>query len=234
MEALPDFAFRRVLVKGTFTGPPILLGPQVLSGVPGGGSGWNLILPLQRSAPSSSPSPSSSSSSFFSSFGAGAAPSPAPASQSTILVNRGFITADLANAIRAGTVQAPGIGEEAIVEGMIAKTDFGQGWAPDNKKENNEWYWKDVAAMAEYVGGEEAGVQPVLVDVIDRESQSSPLPDLDSPPSNADGRWRDARHASHAARHACWSTGNGRTAQSARLVCGNMVSCRFWSFLSIS
>lgn len=36
--------------------------------------------------------------------------------------------------------------------------------------ERGEWFWKDVDRMADWCGGEERGVQPVLVDVIDRES----------------------------------------------------------------
>jgi len=36
--------------------------------------------------------------------------------------------------------------------------------------ERGEWFWKDVERMADWCGGEERGVQPVLVDVIDRES----------------------------------------------------------------
>ena len=36
--------------------------------------------------------------------------------------------------------------------------------------EKGEWFWKDVQRMADWCGGEERGVQPVLVDAIDRES----------------------------------------------------------------
>lgn len=41
--------------------------------------------------------------------------------------------------------------------------------------ERGEWFWKDVERMAEWAGGEEKGVQPVLVDVIDRELTLLPL-----------------------------------------------------------
>jgi hypothetical protein len=37
--------------------------------------------------------------------------------------------------------------------------------------ERGEWFWKDVERMADWCGGEAKGVQPVLVDVIDRESR---------------------------------------------------------------
>lgn len=36
--------------------------------------------------------------------------------------------------------------------------------------EKGEWFWKDVLRMADWCGGDARGVQPVLVDVIDRES----------------------------------------------------------------
>lgn len=41
--------------------------------------------------------------------------------------------------------------------------------------ERGEWFWKDVERMADWAGGEEKNVQPVLVDVIDRMSLSSLL-----------------------------------------------------------
>jgi surfeit locus 1 family protein len=47
---------------------------------------------------------------------------------------------------------------------------IGQGWSPENEPERGEWFWKDVQRMADWCGGEAKGVQPVLVDVIDRES----------------------------------------------------------------
>lgn len=40
--------------------------------------------------------------------------------------------------------------------------------------ERGEWFWKDVERMADWCGGEERGVQPVLVDVIDREWAGRP------------------------------------------------------------
>lgn len=45
-------------------------------------------------------------------------------------------------------------------------------WTPGNNVEGNEWFWRDVIKMAEVAGGEEKGVQPVLVDAIDREHLS--------------------------------------------------------------
>lgn len=143
LDALPDFSFRRVLVRGHFTSPPLLVGPQVVDGVPG----YNLILPLVRPG------------------------------GTTILVNRGFITTTRAAAIRSGEELAPGLeqapanglGEEVVVEGMLLRPGERSVWTPENNKEGNEWFWRDVKAMAEWVGGEEKNVQPVLIDAIDGE-----------------------------------------------------------------
>jgi surfeit locus 1 family protein len=148
LSALPEFTFRRVLLKGKILYPPILLGPRVEEGVPG----WDLIQPLSRTPPSSLTLSSS------------VADSP-----STILLNRGFIPNPQAAAIRQGHEPPPNVGEEIVVEGYLSKL-IGQGWSPENMPERGEWFWKDVERMADWCGGEERGVQPVLVDVIDRES----------------------------------------------------------------
>jgi surfeit locus 1 family protein len=95
----------------------------------------------------------------------------------TILVNRGFITTTRAAAIRSGEELAPGLeqapanglGEEVVVEGMLLRPGERSVWTPENNKEGNEWFWRDVKAMAEWVGGEEKNVQPVLIDAIDGE-----------------------------------------------------------------
>lgn len=144
LGALPDFAFRRVLLKGRFIGPPLLQGPQTREGI----AGYHLILPFDRSAEGGS----------------------------TILVNQGFILTAEGDAIRSGEKPVPGlgpngVGEETVIEGMITKVDHDSKsyFVPDNQPENNHWYWKDIPEMAAWVGGEEKGVQPVLVDVIDRE-----------------------------------------------------------------
>lgn len=94
-----------------------------------------------------------------------------------MLVNQGFILTAEGDAIRAGAKPVPGLGpnstpgEERVIEGMITKVEPGTKsfFVPENKPEKNEWFWKDVPDMAEWVGGEANGVQPLLVDVIDRE-----------------------------------------------------------------
>lgn len=145
MSALPSFAFRRVLLKGHFRGPPILQGPQTREGT----AGYHLIVPFDRSAEGGS----------------------------TVLVNQGFILTAEGDAIREGRKPVPGLaadggpGEEVVIEAMLTKIDGGAKsyFTPENQAERNQWFWKDVPDMAEWVGGEERGVQPVLVDVIDRE-----------------------------------------------------------------
>lgn len=143
MDALPDFAFRRVLIRGKFTGPPILQGPQTRDGV----AGYHLILPFNRSENGGS----------------------------TVLVNRGFIKTAEGDQIRRGERPVPGLGPngepgpEVVVEGMITKVDPAAKsyFTPENKPEQGDWFWKDIPAMTEFAGGEQSGVQPVLIDVID-------------------------------------------------------------------
>lgn len=144
LSALPDFAFRRVLLKGKFQYPPLFLGPAVEQGIPG----WNIVLPFSRAADGGS----------------------------TILVNRGFITEAKVKAIRDGSDRPPGLpesgeSEEMVMEGMLAKTsEGGKGrWTPENKPEENQWFWKDMGAMAAWVSREGREVQPVFVDVLDGE-----------------------------------------------------------------
>ena len=154
LSVLPEFTFRRVLLKGKILYPPILLGPRVEEGVPG----WDLIQPLSRSPPPGSLSPAQIFSSEIE-------------NPSTILLNRGFIPNPQAASIRAGHEPPPNVGEEIVVEGYLSKL-IGQGWSPENMPERGEWFWKDVQRMADWCGGEAKGVQPVLVDVIDRESSA--------------------------------------------------------------
>lgn len=80
---------------------------------------------------------------------------------STILVDRGFITQDVA---KSGTYQK----DEGEVEvlGMLRMSQARNNFTPDNHPEKGLWYWTDVDAIAEYAGGESANVQPVFVEQI--------------------------------------------------------------------
>nr|GAT59024.1 predicted protein [Mycena chlorophos] len=78
----------------------------------------------------------------------------------TVLVDRGFIPKELdLNSIQRET-------GEVEVLGMLRTSEKRNTFTPDNLPERGEWYWKDVEAMAEYAGGTEANVQPVLVEEI--------------------------------------------------------------------
>ncbi|KZT74999.1 mitochondrial protein required for respiration [Daedalea quercina L-15889] len=80
---------------------------------------------------------------------------------STVLVDRGFVTKELADSckkhLESGEVQ---------VLGMLRTSHVRNTFTPDNHPEKGEWYWADVDAMAEHAGGEKAGVQPVYIEEI--------------------------------------------------------------------
>lgn len=80
---------------------------------------------------------------------------------STVLVDRGFISEHAAAKrnypTRDGNVE---------VHGMLRESQARNNFTPDNNPTKGEWYWADVAAMADYAGGEPSNVQPVLVEEI--------------------------------------------------------------------
>jgi surfeit locus 1 family protein len=79
---------------------------------------------------------------------------------STVLVDRGFVSREFVNLL-------PKL-EEGDVEvlGMLRTSQKRNLFTPDNKPADGEWYWADVDTMAEFAGGEKAGIQPVLVEEI--------------------------------------------------------------------
>ncbi|KAJ8457559.1 hypothetical protein ONZ51_g11458 [Trametes cubensis] len=139
LAALPDFAFRKVMLKGRWDNAhAILLGPRVRDGT----IGYHLIVPLVRS------------------------------DGSTVLVDRGFVTKELAQTARR--VQDKEQTEVEIL-GMLRTAQVRNAFTPDNHPEKGEWYWADVDAMAAFAGGEAAGVQPVFIEeVFGRQSGSIP------------------------------------------------------------
>jgi len=80
----------------------------------------------------------------------------------TVLVDRGFVSKDAMEKFS----QAAGTDEEVFVQGMLRVSQVRNAFTPDNHPEKSEWYWIDVDAMAEHVGGEKSNVQPVLVEEI--------------------------------------------------------------------
>ena len=80
----------------------------------------------------------------------------------TVLVDRGFVSKD---AFDKFSKAAP-TNDEISVQGMLRVSQVRNAFTPDNHPEKGEWYWIDVDAMAKHAGGEEANVQPVLVEEI--------------------------------------------------------------------
>lgn len=128
VAAVPDFAYRKVYLKGRWDYARLmLLGPRVRDGA----VGYHVVVPFARSG------------------------------GSTVLVDRGYVSKDLADNLR-------NLGDEGEVEilGMLRTSHDRNSFTPDNHPEKGEWYWADLDAMAEYTGGEKSGVQPVLIEEI--------------------------------------------------------------------
>ncbi|KAG8707587.1 surf-like protein [Ceratobasidium sp. 394] len=147
LSALPEFAYRRVFLTGTWDPDPshtVLLGPRTRDNV----LGYHLISPLIR-----------------------------PNGASGVLVDRGFVSRDtLERAAQAATGARPEIAKIAAlvakaarqgavqVEGMIASPAKRNIFAPDNKPDIGEWYWADAGAMSKVASGDSGDVQAVLID----------------------------------------------------------------------
>lgn len=128
LSVIPDFIWRRVLVKGKWDyAHTMLLSPRVREGV----HGVNVVTPLIRE------------------------------NGSTILVDRGFVSQDCIPLI--GSQSDTG---EVEVLGMLRTSQPRNLFTPDNDPAAGKWYWTDVEGMAEYAGGQAAGVQPVFVQQI--------------------------------------------------------------------
>ncbi|KAL5494942.1 SHY1 [Sanghuangporus weigelae] len=83
---------------------------------------------------------------------------------STILVDRGFVSDDFAKPeYWQKTFEDQ---EEVEIIGMLRTSQARNYFTPDNHPEKGEWYWVDVNSLAEYAGGEAAGVQPVFIEAI--------------------------------------------------------------------
>lgn len=80
---------------------------------------------------------------------------------STVLVDRGFIT----NEVLAASSYTREEGEVEIL-GMLRTSQPRNSFTPDNVPSQGQWYWVDADAMADYAGGEAAGVQPVFIEQI--------------------------------------------------------------------
>ncbi|EJD03631.1 uncharacterized protein FOMMEDRAFT_105726 [Fomitiporia mediterranea MF3/22] len=83
---------------------------------------------------------------------------------STILVDRGFVSDEYAKPEHWKSSQNNN--EEVEINGMLRTSQKRNRFTPDNHPEKGEWYWVDVNALADYAGGEAAGVQPVFIEAI--------------------------------------------------------------------
>jgi len=79
---------------------------------------------------------------------------------STVLVDRGFISQEFADVAK----RPKDSDLEVEVKGMLRTSQVRNAFTPDNHPEKGEWFWVDVDALAEYAGGEKAGVQPVFIE----------------------------------------------------------------------
>lgn len=128
VSAIPEFAFRKVYLKGHWDHEhAIMLGPRVRDGT----IGYHIIVPLIRS------------------------------DGSTIIVDRGFVSKE-----HASDIQNLRTDEVVELVGMLRTKPARNLFTPDNHPEKGEWFWADIDGIAEYAGGEAAGVQPVFVEEI--------------------------------------------------------------------
>ncbi|WVQ98427.1 hypothetical protein IAU59_005550 [Kwoniella sp. CBS 9459] len=151
LSALPDFSFRRVILRGKFEGPPILFGPQTKDGFPG----YHLILPFVRSDGST-----------------------ILVNRGFITTTRATAIREKRQAAPGLTMDGASDGKEYEVEGMLTRKGEKTIWSPENNIKTNEWFWKDVEGMAEWASvaaGGDREVQPVLVDAIEEPDSSYTL-----------------------------------------------------------
>ena len=149
--------YRRFLVRGTLRPQKsVLVGPKKYGEV----MGYHLIMPLVRSPDPGAPSTSS---------------------PSAVLINLGFVSNEAAGSYRSLASsyasaspsssnmnhQRPEFnGNETTIEALIPTPQTANWFTPENKPEQGEWVWADVRAMAQYAGGEEANVAPLLMEEI--------------------------------------------------------------------
>lgn len=149
-EAIKDFDYRRVYAQGRFRhDQEMLIGPRIHEGE----DGYLVVTPLERK----------------SQF-------PNAKTTTTVLVNRGWISK-----VKAAKSQRPQSlpAGEVVVEGLLREPWKKNSFTPDNKPDENAWYFPDVYEMAEHVGSQpvwiEATMKPDLIASYDRESKGIPI-----------------------------------------------------------
>ncbi|KAG8979282.1 surf-like protein [Tulasnella sp. 427] len=97
---------------------------------------------------------------------------------STIIVDRGFVKKDRAEAARENSDPETRIDGEVEVTGMLRLQPKSNSFTPDNQPEKGLWYWPDIPQLVEHAGGSYAGVQPVLVEALDHRDIGQHLADM--------------------------------------------------------
>jgi surfeit locus 1 family protein len=88
---------------------------------------------------------------------------------STILVNRGFISDSTAASFDKDAQRISkhaDAGDIAAVNGILAPPFTPSTFTPANDPEKGVWIWVDLPAIAQHVGGDAEGVQPILIESI--------------------------------------------------------------------
>ena len=149
-DAIKDFDYRRVYARGKFRhDQEMLIGPRLHDG----DDGYLVITPLDRSAQF-----------------------PDAKGNSTVLVCRGWIP----KAKAAKSARPAGLYDgEVIVEGLLREPWKKNMFTPNNKPEDNAWYFPDVHQMAEHTGSQtvwiEETMRPDLIASYQRESKGIPI-----------------------------------------------------------
>lgn len=155
-DAIKDFDYRRVWARGRFRHEQeMLIGPRTHDGK----DGYLVVTPLDRSA---SFPPSSTSST--------------KESNTTILINRGWIPKSLApKSLRPASLTQ----HEVIIEGLLRTPWKKNSFTPANKPAESAWYFPDVHEMAAHVGSQavwvEETMRPDLLAAYDREAKGVPI-----------------------------------------------------------
>jgi hypothetical protein len=143
------------------------------------------------------------------------------ADESTVLVDRGFVTRELAETALQATDAA-----SVQVLGMLRTSQVRNRFTPDNHPKKGEWYWVDVDAMAQHAGGEAAGVQPVFVEAIFGAFSLSALINICILNRMLSCRGTRRRGVIKSrSRHSCWTVSRGGPSELAPVLCGDVVRC---------
>lgn len=133
--------YRKVLLHGQWLhDKSLLLGPRKHDTF----NGYHLFTPFARASPSSPEA-------------------------TTILVNRGFISHEVATSHQLDAQRISELAQgqpQAAVLGLLAPPFQPGIFTPNNDSAKGQWIWADIPALVEHAGGEAANVQPIVVEAI--------------------------------------------------------------------